>query len=159
MSEQDINDQILSELQKVTNIIPKLHQAENAYKESTKLLADSAKKHSEFIETKDDLHTHVNNTRDNLQNLIKQLDQENTRKYEFLNKEIVKLKINYPKDLTPKLIELEKKIDELNMSYSSMLNEIFQIKQQLINKIYILIGLILVVTFVFISLYTLMITT
>ena len=50
---------------------------------------------------------------DNLQNLIKQLDQENTRKYEFLNKEIVKLKINYPKDLSPKLIELEKKIDDL----------------------------------------------
>ena len=159
MSEQDINDQILSELQKVTNIIPKLHQAENAYKKSTELLAKSAEKYAEFISIKDELHTHVNNTRDNLQSLIKQLDQENTRKYEFLNKEIVNLKINYPKDLSPKLIELEKKIDELNMSYSSMLNEIFQIKQQLINKIYILIGLILVVTFVFISLYTLMITT
>lgn len=153
MPEQDIEMQILEELQKLKEIVSKVREAENAYRSSSELLEKTAKQYSNLSTLKDELNVHAVTTRENLHKIFLVWEQENTKKLDYLNEEIVKLRVSLPKDVSPKFNDLEGQVSKTNETLSLISNEITQLKkQQLQNRMYIRIGLFLIAALGFILL-------
>lgn len=153
MSEQDIEIQILEELQKLKEIVSKFREAENAYRSSFELLEKTAKQYSDLSSIEEELNTHVVTTRENLHKIFLVWEQENTKKMDYLNEELLKLRVSLPKDVSPKFNAVEEQILKMSNILSSVSKELTQLKkQQSQNTIYIRIGLFLIAAIGFILL-------
>lgn len=154
MAEQDIEMQILEELQNLKDIVSKVREAESAYQKSAGLLDKTVKQYSDLSSLKEDLNTHADTTRENLHKNFLLWEQANTKKMDYLNEEIVKLRISLPKDLSPKLNDIDEQVRKINTSLSSISEGFTTLKkQQEQNTIYIRIGLFLIAILGFVLLF------
>jgi uncharacterized protein YhaN len=153
MPEQDVEMQILEELQKLKEIVSKLQEAENAYRNSSELLDKTSKQYSDLSGLKDELNAHSNTTRENLQKTFSIWEQASTKKMDYLNEEIVKLRIGLPQDVSPQFSEVNEQVRKINNSINSISEEFAQLKKrQVQNSIYVRVGLFLIAVIGFIVL-------
>ena len=147
MHEQEIEMQIFEELQKLKDIVSKVREAENAYRTSSELLGKAAKQYSDLSSLKDELNAQVQTTRENLPKIFSIFEQSNTKKLDFLNEELIKLRINLPKDVSPQFNEINAQVKKVNQSIDAISTEFTLLKKkQEKNTIYIRIGFFLIVT-------------
>ena len=145
MHEQEIEMQIFEELQKLKDIVSKVREAENAYRTSSELLGKAAKQYSDLSSLKDELNAQAQKTRENLPKIFSIFEQTNTKKLDFLNEELIKLRINLPKDVSPQFNEINAQIKKVNQSIDAISTEFTLLKKkQEKNTVYIKIGFYLI---------------
>ena len=151
MPEKDIEMQIFEELQKLKDIISKIREAENVYRNSSELLGKVAMQYSDLSILKDELNEHAHTTKENLHKIFSIWEQTNRKKMDNLDEEIEKLKISSNKDFTPQFNEFSEQVKKVNINLNSISEELNQLKRkQAANGIYIRIGffLILIISFI-----------
>ena len=98
MTEQEIEDQFEEEFQKLKGAVSKFDEAEKAYQSSLELFNKTTKLNSDLSKLKDELNLNVQKQGLNLEKNFMNWEINYSKKMDYLNEEIIKIKMSKFKD-------------------------------------------------------------